>query len=44
MFDNLPSLTPLFWFAGFGLVVAVLLIMVGVPSAIWYLAHHLAWH
>ena len=43
MFD-LPDLRPLIWFAGFGLVIAVLLVVVGVPAGIWWLFHHVSFH
>jgi hypothetical protein len=39
----LPDLRPIFWLAGFGLVCAVLAIIVGIPAGAWYLFHHLAW-
>lgn len=43
---GVPSidLRPLFWLAGFGAICAAILVVVGVPYGVWYVAQHLAWH
>lgn len=37
---NLPDMRPLIWMAGFGLLCAAALILVGVPAGLWWLFHH----
>ena len=39
---NLPDLRPLFYLAMFGLAVIALIVIVGIPAAIWWAVHHIA--
>jgi hypothetical protein len=41
---NLPDLRPFVYLALFGLLCAVLMIVIGVPAAIWWLFHHVSIH
>lgn len=41
--EKVDQMLPLLWLAGFGAVCALVLVCVGLPYGLWYLAHHLAW-